>query len=241
VKEYYLSPVIEKNARKGYKPPDKSLILASIIYYLDLKTSKRGIFIRKPVEKIRRIVLLYYPIDILCINDKCMATDPLREKFVEDHMIIGALAFLILYPSTTPYLDQYIVLDAAEPIEYSLEDYKEEYSVPRPKTGPGRYYVPFIVCLYEGPHGRRLSVEPPLYYLADFPRKYHGVRTFNGLRRLLSDKQIDIEALEEETENKEWILERDIIRNSLEIGLWKLKDKKVIKDTEAKTIIKRYL
>jgi hypothetical protein len=215
--------------------------LATIIYYLDSKASKRGIIIKKPVEKIRRVMLLYYPIDILCINDKCMVTDPLREKFVEDHMIIGALAFLIQHPSTTPYLDQYIVLDAAEPIEYSLKDYKEEYSIPRPKTGPGRYYVPFIVCLYEGPYGRRLGVEPPLYYLADFPRKYHGVRTFEGLRRLLSDRQIDLETLEEEAENKEWILERGMIRNSLERGLWKLRDKRVINDKEVKTIIKRYL
>lgn len=240
MKEYYLPPVIEKSAKNGYKPPEKPLLLASIIYYLNNKARKRGLFKRKNAEKIRRVVLIYYPVDVLCIDDKCIVVDPINECIISDPLLIGELSFLLQHPSNTPYLEESIVIDGGEPLEYSQSSFVDEYVIPKPPGGPGRYYIPFISVIYEGKAGRRVVIEPPIYYLCDFPRKYRGVKPFESFKSLLLRTNIDLDDIMDRLMLHKWILENASIKAMVENGLNKLKNKGVVKKREVSEIIRDY-
>ena len=242
MREYYLPPVIEKNAKKGYRPPSRGEIIACIVSYLDSMTRKTGFIRRRPRERLIRIVLLHYPIDLMCRDRECVLVDPVVGEIIDDQGLLAQLIFLLQHPSPSPYLEPSIEIEPLNPLEYSDDLFvREEILVPAPKTGSGRYYVPLIIAVFEGKDGARTMVVTPLYYLSEFPSKYHGIRSFDKISKLISRIPIDAEGLEEQAVLADWILEKGDARKSLEDGLAKLKEKGVINNREMNHILKRYV
>ncbi len=242
MREYYLPPVIEKNAKKGYRPPSKGEIIACIVSYLDSMAKKTGFIRKHPAEKVTRIVLLHYPVDLMCRGNECVLVDPVVGEVIDDPGLLAQLIFLLQHPSPSPYLEPSIEIEPLNPLEYSDDLFaREEILVPAPKTGSGRYYVPLIIAVFEGKDGIRTVIATPLYYLSDFPSKYHGIRSFDKIAKLVSRVPIDKEGLEEQAVLADWMLERGDTRKSLESGLARLKEKGVLNNREMNHILKKYV
>ncbi len=241
MKEYYLPPVIEKNAKKGYKPPDKGRMLASILIYLVDHGRKRGLLFRRPVEKVSRILLIHYPIDVFCIADKCILLDPVVGEPIYDTGLIAQLVFLLQHPSPTPFLEPSIVIEALNPIEFNEELIRDEYSIPPLKTGSARYYTPLIGVLYISPKGLRVDIMPPIYYLAEFPTRYRGIKAFDHLGKLVKRVPLDMEGLRDRLEMIDWILDRSDIRDSVQKGVDKLYGDGIISRKTRNYFMKEYI
>ncbi|OYT40377.1 MAG: hypothetical protein B6U89_02395 [Desulfurococcales archaeon ex4484_58] len=226
MKKYYLPPVIEKNARKGYRPPEHSTMLALILARLSVLVKRKGFIFKKPVEKIKNILFINYPIDIMCIDGKCMALDPVKGETIKSHGVIGALALLLQHSSKTPYLEPYVDIDA--PIrEYTSEMYIEEYSIPLLKTGSARYYVPFIASLLIS-DTYRIVIEPPMYYLVEFPQVKETFKVFETLRIYIDRIPMKENEIMRYMEIYMGYLEKPSVRKDIEDGLKNLFDKKVL-------------
>ncbi len=240
--EYYLPPVIEKNARKGYKPPSKGEQLATIIAYLDSLITRRGFFRRRRGEELVRIIVLHYPIDVYCKGDSCIIMDPVTGEVIRDIGFIAQVVFLLQHPLKTPYLEPEIEVEPANPAEPAEEYFDDEkYLIPRPKTGEGRYYVPLIIAYYRGQRGVRVEIVPPLYYLSGFQRNHPGVRRFENIIYLIKRIPLDTRSIIEQAEQAEWLLDRGDLRKSLERGLVKLRDKGVVKRRLVEELMDTYV
>ncbi len=240
--EYYLPPVIEKNARKGYKPPSRGEQIASIILYLDGFIRRKGFFKRRRVEELSRILILHYPIDLFCRGDECIIVDPVTGEVIRDVGFIAQVVFLLQHPSKTPYLEPEIELEALNPVEPSDELFSDEsVLVPRPKTGEARYYVPLIIARYRGEEGNRIIIVPPLYYLTGFKKNYPGIRSFDNIVYLVKRVPLDESSISDQMDSFEWLLDRGDLRKSLEQGLQKLRGKGIVKKKTVDEIIENYI
>jgi len=227
LKQYFLPPVLESNAKKGYLVPSEEVILATIVTYCVKLVRFRGVLFRKPVEKLESFMNIYYPIDVKCINSKCMALDPVRNKLILDHGIIGSIAFMLQHPSPKPLIEPYISLNAPDST-YSLDMFIEEYSIPFLKTGSGRYYVGFNTFLIRNHGKHRVVIEPPIYYMAEYPFTKETIRVYNPLRKLIELKSIGERDLMDKLLEYRVFLTNPYIKKKIENGLKTLFDKKVI-------------
>ncbi len=226
MKKYYLPPVIEKNAHKGYFPPDEDTIVAVITTYIATLVKIKGILFKKSAEKLVGYLLIHYPLDIVCSEENnCMIYDPVKKETVKDYGVIGSTVFLLQHPSKTPYTTPYIDIEAGE---YSGEEieYIEEYSIPRLRTGPGRYYLPLIAILLKDKE-ERLIYKPPLYYLVGFTSK-KKFKEFEPLNILIEKTGLSREKIIELIiKYKEHFVTPEF-RKKVETGLRNLYDKKTI-------------
>ncbi len=226
LKKYYLPPVLEANAKRGYLVPDQDTMIATLVTHASTLVKTRGFIFKKPVEKLNSILIIHYPIDIQCINDKCMAFDPVNGEVIYDHGVIGSLAFMLQHPSTTPYLDPYIDIEAPT-MAYREEHYSEEYSIPPLKSGPGRYYVPLISYLLINSE-TRLLIEPPVFYMVGYPMTKRVFRVFESLRKYTLTIPYRREELVIELNRYVDRFQNPLTRKNIEEGLKKLYDKRVI-------------
>jgi len=233
VKTHYLPPVIEKNARKGYSAPSVETMYATIALHAVSLMKIKGFFVRKPVEKLESILAIHYPIDLVCVGEKCMLKDPVADQLIMDHGVIGSLAFLLQHPEKHPYIEPYIVIEK-QYSSFSEDQYVEEYSVPYMKTGPGRYYIPFIAYLIVNKR-ERVLIEPPIYYLTGFPVKKATVRVFESLRSIVRnmENEVPVEKLIDLLKKNRDYMRRPETRKSIETGLSKLYELGVIAPGDA--------
>ncbi len=241
LKEYYLPPVIEKNAKKGYKPPNRGEMLASILIYLVDKARKKGLLVKKPVERITKILIIHYPIDVFCIADKCILIDPVIGEVIDDIGLIAQLVFLLQHPSPTPFIEPSIEIEALNPLEFSEKLVSDEYSIPLLKTGNARYYVPLIAVEYVSRNDRRVEVYPPIYYLAEFPTKRKGIKEFGQIAKLVKRIPIDLDAVRDHLEMSEWILDNAGLRDSIQKGIDKLYKRGIISRRSKEYFMKEYI
>ena len=68
MKKYYLPPVLESNAKKGYIVPDHDAMLAALLAYVSTRVKTKGFIFKKAAEKLTSMLTIYYPIDIKCID-----------------------------------------------------------------------------------------------------------------------------------------------------------------------------
>lgn len=226
LKEYYLPPVLESNARKGYIVPSYDIMLAALLAYISTRVKTRGFIFKKAAEKLVSLMTLYYPIDIMCIDAKCMAINPVTREIIKDHGVIGSLAFMLKHPSLKPYLEPYIEIKSGQ-YSYSEETYIEEYSIPPLKTGPARYYIGYNVFLLSG-DTERVIIEPPLYYMVGYPMTKQYFRVFESLKKYISTIPYSSEKLVLELNKYRDFLQNPHIRISIEEGLKKLYELKVL-------------
>ncbi len=226
MKKYYLPPVLESNAKKGYIVPDHDAMLAALLAYISTRVKTKGFIFKKAAEKLTSMLTIYYPIDIKCIDKMCMAINPVTHEVIKDHGIIGSLAFMLQHPSPKPYMDPFIEVESGD-VEYTTDMYIEEYSIPPLKTGPGRYYVGYTAFLLMDT-STRVLVEPPIYYMVGYPMTKQVLRVFEPLRKYVSTIPYSTEKLVLELNRYREYFYSPSKRVSIEEGLKKLYDLKVL-------------
>jgi len=226
VKKLYLPPVLESNARKGYLAPSQEVTYAALVAYASTLARVKGLVFKKPGEKLVGLMLIYYPVDVKCIDSKCMALNPVTQSVIKDHGVIGSLALLFQNPSPIQHYPVYVEVEAGE-VVYTADMYDEEYSIPPLKVGEARFYVPFTAYMFES-ETQRLCIEPPITYLAEYPNPSRTLKAFEALRKLAESIPVPREKLLIELAKSSETLYNPATLSMIDEGLKKLYELRVL-------------
>jgi len=223
----YTSPVLESSVKQGYRVPSRDEVYAALLVHIGKLVKVRGLIFKKPVEKLVAISAVNYPIDVKCIDSKCMALNPVTREVIKDHGIIGSIVFIIQNPIEKPIITPSIDIYASES-RYEEWMYDEQYSIPTLRIKAGRYYISFPVFLLRE-REYRLVIEPPIYYITEYTTAREYFKSFEALRKMINTIPLKQQDIIREIERRihEYYLNTPV--NVFENGLKILYEKKLIK------------
>ncbi len=250
-RRYYAWPVYEKSP-KGYVAPGEHETITAILVYADKHSRVKGL-LKRPVEKVSSLALLYYPLYVACLLRQCLVLDaggwirggagePI-DMVIENIGVLADIAILI-HESGIRRLPGYearakrIRVDEKYLEEHIMPD---EAYIPMPPRGPGYYHIPFILAEYTSieEESRRTVYAPLSIYT---PIKGYGkIDEFPGVKHLVEKTMKIPDDTLDRVLRKYNILDDTGIVELIRKGLLELMKKRIVKPSQMMRINNRYL